>query len=76
MLYFVIALLDRWIMLINGDEMAGLGSQKDSTRIPVGFGLAYYLIGAVLLDINGQKLHLISHFHVMYSQTSCEEQDS
>lgn len=26
-------------------------------RFPVGFGLAYYLIGAVLLDFNAHKLH-------------------
>ena len=57
MLYFVIALLDKWIALINGGQLAGLTSGKVDLIKPVGFGLAYYLIGAVLLDFNAHKLH-------------------
>lgn len=29
-------------------------------RMPVGFALAYYLIGAVLLDFNAAKLHAMT----------------
>lgn len=58
MLYFVVALLDRWILLINGEQLTGLVStQTASLRIPLGFGLSYYLISAVLLDFNAHKLH-------------------
>ncbi|KAE8441936.1 hypothetical protein EG329_004144 [Mollisiaceae sp. DMI_Dod_QoI] len=56
-LYFVVALLDKWISLINGGENVGLGNANVSLTMPVGFGLAYYLIGAVLLDYNAQMLH-------------------
>lgn len=57
MLYFIVALLDKWVSLIDGGQVLGLGSSSISLRIPVGFGLAYYLIGAVLLDFNATKLH-------------------
>jgi hypothetical protein len=57
MLYFIVALLDKWVALIHGGQVLGLGSSSISLRIPVGFGLAYYLIGAVLLDFNATKLH-------------------
>ncbi|TVY94223.1 hypothetical protein LAWI1_G000823 [Lachnellula willkommii] len=57
MLYFIVALLDKWVALIDGGQVLGLGSSSISLRIPVGFGLAYYLIGAVLLDFNATKLH-------------------
>ena len=57
MLYFIVALLDKWVALIDGRHVLGLGSSSISLRIPVGFGLAYYLIGAVLLDFNATKLH-------------------
>jgi len=53
----VVALLDKWVSLICGGQVLGLGSASISLRIPVGFGLAYYLIGAVLLDFNAAKLH-------------------
>jgi hypothetical protein len=57
MLYFIVALLDKWVSLISGGQVLGLGSASISLRVPVGFGLAYYLIGAVLLDFNATKLH-------------------
>lgn len=37
--------------------MLGFVSTNVDLRIPIGFGLAYYLIGAVLLDLNSSKLH-------------------
>ena len=56
MIYFVIALLDKWVMLITGQQLLGLGSADTKLTLPVGFGLAYYLVGAVLLDFNANKL--------------------
>lgn len=51
------ALLDKWISLIDGGDNVGLGNADVSLTMPVGFGLAYYLIGAVLLDYNAQSVH-------------------
>ncbi|KAJ5357846.1 hypothetical protein N7541_005004 [Penicillium brevicompactum] len=57
-LYFVIALLDKWIQLLSGDRILGLtGAVNDANRMAVGFALAYYLIGAVLIDTKAQELH-------------------
>jgi hypothetical protein len=60
MLYFIIALLDKWISLIDGGSLTGLTSSNKDLRMPVGFGLAYYLIGAVLLDFNAHRLYEIA----------------
>ncbi|KAJ9092274.1 hypothetical protein QFC21_006916 [Naganishia friedmannii] len=56
-LYFVIALMDKWVFLISGGSLVGL-SDADSTvfRLAVGFGLAYYLMAAVCLDTVAQPL--------------------
>jgi len=61
-LYFIVALMDRWLDLIHGSRMVGLGgdSTNNTLRLSVGFGLAYYLIGAVLLDYKAQHLHTLS----------------
>ena len=56
MLYFIIALLDKWVSLIDGGSLTGLTSSDKNLRMPVGFGLAYYLVGAVLLDFNAHRL--------------------
>lgn len=40
--------------------LLGLVSPDSELRFPIGFGLAYYLIGAVLLDFNAHKLHELS----------------
>ncbi|CZT05212.1 related to glycosyl transferase [Rhynchosporium agropyri] len=58
MLYFIVALLDKWISLLSGGDLIGLLPFGNvSLTMPVGFGLAYYLVGAVLLDFNANKLH-------------------
>ncbi|KAH8674812.1 hypothetical protein BGZ60DRAFT_448441 [Tricladium varicosporioides] len=57
MLYFVVAILDKWVSLLVGGQTLGFGTMNVSLRFAVGFGLAYYLIGAVLLDFNTNKLH-------------------
>ncbi|KAI4923754.1 uncharacterized protein J4E92_007728 [Alternaria infectoria] len=66
-LYFIVALMDRWLDLVRGGnqpggQLVGLlpSIDNDTLRLSVGFGLAYYLIGAVLLDYKAQHLHTMS----------------
>jgi hypothetical protein len=60
-LYFLTALMDRWLDLLNGIQHLGLGAEgNDILRLSIGLGLAYYLIGAVLLDYKAQHLHQLS----------------
>ncbi|KAK5000702.1 hypothetical protein LTR66_000493 [Elasticomyces elasticus] len=57
-LYFLVALLDKWVQLVAGQPLLGLSAAtNDAYRMAVGFGLAYYLIGVVLLDYKAQHLH-------------------
>ncbi|KAF8850513.1 hypothetical protein BDZ45DRAFT_696705 [Acephala macrosclerotiorum] len=56
-IYFAVALLDKLISLIGGGDNVGLDNVEVSLTMPVDFGLAYYLIGAALLDYNAQSLH-------------------
>lgn len=50
-LYFVIALMDKWVALLSGDPLVGLSDAGSSVfRLAVGFSLSYYLIAAVCLD--------------------------
>ncbi|ATZ45868.1 hypothetical protein BCIN_01g05710 [Botrytis cinerea B05.10] len=60
LLYFIVALLDKWNSLLAGGRLLGLSAQNTRYRMPVGFALAYYLIGAVLLDLNAAKLHTMT----------------
>ena len=56
-LYFLIALLDKWVAMLSGGSIVGLSAATDKIyRMAVGFGLAYYLIGAVVLDSVSQPL--------------------
>ncbi|KAF2401635.1 glycosyl transferase [Trichodelitschia bisporula] len=78
-LYFLVALMDRWVGLVYKTPLLGLtagdcGVNADqnildgtssprcgaAVRVAVGFGLAYYLIGAVLLDYKAQHLHQLA----------------
>ena len=55
--YFLIALLDKWVAMLCGGSIVGLSAATDKTyRMAVGFGLAYYLMGAVVLDSVSQPL--------------------
>lgn len=57
-LYFLIALMDKWVELLVGVRLVGLSSSlNDQFRMAIGFSLAYYLIGAVLIDVKAQELH-------------------
>lgn len=55
-LYFVIALMDKWVFLITGGSLVGLSTNSTAFRLAVGFGLAYYLVAAVCLDSVAQPL--------------------
>ncbi|KAJ5738394.1 hypothetical protein N7493_001549 [Penicillium malachiteum] len=56
-LYFVLALLDKWIQLFFRDNLLGfIGAVTDANRMAVGFSTAYYLIGVVLIDIKAQQV--------------------
>ncbi|KAL4804605.1 hypothetical protein BDV18DRAFT_153061 [Aspergillus unguis] len=56
-LYFVVALSDKWTALLTGEALVGLSTESSSEyRLAVGFGLAYYLAGAVILDAVSQPL--------------------
>lgn len=56
-LYFIVALLDKWIALVCGGQVIGFLNFGSELRVPVGFSLAYYLIGAVFLDYNAAAIH-------------------
>ncbi|KAL2829743.1 hypothetical protein BDW59DRAFT_158914 [Aspergillus cavernicola] len=63
-LYFVIALLDKWVELLSGGHLIGLSASLTTAyRMAVGFSLAYYLIGAVLIDTKAQELHSLVGSH-------------
>ena len=56
-LYFVVILLDKWAALLTGGNLVGLSAAgSPEFRLGVGFGLCYYLIGAISLDIISQPL--------------------
>lgn len=58
MLYFIVALMDKWVELLCGGQLVGLSpSLSNASRMAVGLGLAYYLVGAVLIDTKAQHLH-------------------
>lgn len=60
-LYFLLVLMDRWIDLVHRGELVGLAAALNSEyRVSVGFGLAYYLMGAIFLDRNAQRLRSLS----------------
>ncbi|KAI9374749.1 hypothetical protein BJX61DRAFT_540453 [Aspergillus egyptiacus] len=75
-LYFVVALLDKWVELLTGGRQTGLLPATSLTtdyemavsltsgyRMAAGFSLAYYLIGAVLIDTKAQELHSLVGSH-------------
>lgn len=58
LLYFVLALLDRWIELFVGGEIIGLILLRDDTsRIAIAMALVAYLVAAVVLDIKVYPLY-------------------
>jgi hypothetical protein len=70
-LYFVVALLDKWAALVSGGALVGLSAASSSEyRLPVGFGLCYYLIGAVSLDAVSQPLWTAANQNTVQAITS------
>ncbi|KAI5367114.1 hypothetical protein Slin14017_G021500 [Septoria linicola] len=56
-LYFLVALMDKWVSLLTGHHIVGLSNAASPVfRLPVGFSLAYYLVAAVCLDAVAQPL--------------------
>ncbi|KAK5150465.1 hypothetical protein LTS14_010155 [Recurvomyces mirabilis] len=61
-LYFIIALMDKWVALLTGGSIVGLSAANSSMfRLAVGFGLTYYLLAAVCLDSVAQPLWAIAN---------------
>ncbi|OOF93578.1 glycosyltransferase family 4 protein [Aspergillus carbonarius ITEM 5010] len=61
-LYFVVALSDKWSALLTGESIVGLSAANSAKyRLTVGFALGYYLLGAVILDAVSQPLWTLVH---------------
>ena len=57
-LYFAVALIDRWTELVCGGKLIGLAIIKESgATISICLGLVYYLFGAVVLEIVTNPLY-------------------
>lgn len=73
-LYFIVALMDKWVELLCGGRLVGLSIDvSDALRMAVGFGLAYYLIGAVLIDTKAQHLHELIGKHAPIAIKSAKD---
>lgn len=58
LVYFVLALLDRWIELVCGGQIVGLILLKDdTTRVAIALALVGYLISAVVMDVKVYPLY-------------------
>ncbi|KAE8151472.1 hypothetical protein BDV25DRAFT_171424 [Aspergillus avenaceus] len=61
-LYFVLALVDKWTALLTGQSVVGLSNVSSMKyRLATGFGLGYYLMGAVILDAVSQPLWTLAN---------------
>ncbi|KAH8883158.1 glycosyl transferase [Thozetella sp. PMI_491] len=57
LLYFLVALTDKWVAVFTGANLVGLSAaSSEKFRLGVGWGLCYYLLSALLLDIISQPL--------------------
>ncbi|KAH8586586.1 glycosyl transferase [Bisporella sp. PMI_857] len=71
LLYFIVALLDKWAALVSGGALVGLSAASSAEyRLAVGFGLCYYLIGAVSLDTVSQPLWTAANQNTLQPITS------
>jgi len=62
LLYFLVALTDKWVALVTGANLVGLSAASSETfRLGVGWGLCYYLVGALMLDIVSQPLWTLAN---------------
>jgi glycosyltransferase involved in cell wall biosynthesis len=73
LLYFVVALTDKWVVLFCGGGLVGLSAAANAQyRLAVGFGLVYYLLGAVSLDAVSMPLYTLANEATMQPITSLE----
>lgn len=73
LLYFVLALLDRWVELFCGGEIIGLILLKDdTTRVAIAMALVGYLLGAVIMDVKVYPLYNLSQISKSGRITSTE----
>lgn len=72
LLFFALALMDKWTALLTGESIVGLSVSSETFRLAVGFGLAYYLMGAVILDAVSQPLWAIAHQHTSEQVSSLD----
>lgn len=73
LLYFVVALMDKWVSLFTSGGLVGLSAASSAEfRLAVGFGLCYYLIGAVSLDAVSQPLWALANENTTQRITSLE----
>ena len=71
LLYFVVALMDKWVSLFTSGGLVGLSAASSAEfRLAVGFGLCYYLIGAVSLDAVSQPLWALANENTTQRITS------
>lgn len=73
LLYFVLALLDRWVELFCGGEIVGLILLKDdTTRVAIAMALVGYLLGAVIMDVKVYPLYNLTQISKSGRLTSTE----
>ncbi|KAL3459331.1 hypothetical protein BJX64DRAFT_301426 [Aspergillus heterothallicus] len=72
LLYFALALMDKWTALLTGESIVGLSVSSESYRLAVGFGLAYYLMGAITLDAVSQPLWALANQNTAEHLSSLE----
>jgi hypothetical protein len=53
--------MDKWTALFTGESIVGLSISSETYRLAVGFGLAYYLAGAIILDAVSKPLWALAH---------------
>ncbi|KAI3393112.1 hypothetical protein diail_4710, partial [Diaporthe ilicicola] len=60
LIYFVLALLDRWVELFCGGQIIGLLLlEENTTRVAIALALTVYLIAAVAMDIKVYPLYVL-----------------
>ncbi|KAJ0108788.1 hypothetical protein J7T55_011279 [Diaporthe amygdali] len=70
LIYFILALLDRWVELFCGGQIIGLLLLKESTtRVAIALALTVYLIAAVVMDIKVYQLYVLVQLNTSGSLT-------
>jgi glycosyltransferase involved in cell wall biosynthesis len=73
LLYFIVALTDKWVAVFTGANLVGLSAaNSEKFRLGVGWGLCYYLLGALTLDVISQPLWTKANEEVDYTIASLD----